>query len=112
MDRIRRLIPKATGGPTSNMKLLLNSISPSGIVPEVNKYYVFVYNAKTPNIQYDKHPFIICTGIYKWGFSGLNFHWNDWRRYSWNEVISNIYEINEEELNSMEQLNIAKFVSN
>ena len=112
MDRVSSLLPKATGKPVYNMKLLLNSLSPSEIIPQVNKYYVFVYKAKTPKIRYDAHPFIVCTGLYKWGFSGYNFHWDDYRRYSWQEVISNIYPINEEELNSMEKFPIAKFVSN
>ena len=112
MDRIQRLLPKATGKPDYNMRILLNNLSPSVIVPEVNKYYVFIYNAKTPDIRYDRYPFIICTGLYRWGFSGLNFHWNDWRRYTWAEVVTNLYEIKEEELNSMDKYKIAKFVKN
>lgn len=111
MNRIRGILPKATGKPEYNMRLLLNSLSPSTIVPETDKYYVFVYKAKTPKIKYDKHPFIICTGIYKWGFSGYNVHWNDWRRYTWNEVLTNIYEIKESEIKDMERYPIAKFVS-
>ena len=111
MNRIQGILRKATGKPEYNMRLLLNSLSPSSIVPEVDKYYVFVYKAKTKNIKYDKHPFIICTGIYKWGFSGYNVHWNDWRRYTWNEVVTNIYEIKESEIKDMERYPIAKFVS-
>ena len=111
MNRIQGILRKATGKPEYNMRLLLNSLSPSTIVPEVDKYYVFVYKAKTRNIKYDKHPFIICTGIYKWGFSGYNVHWNDWRRYTWNEVVTNIYEIKESEIKDMERYPIAKFVS-
>ena len=111
MNRIQSILRKATGKPEYNMRLLLNSLSPSTIVPEVDKYYVFVYKAKTPRIKYDKHPFIICTGIYKWGFSGYNVHWNDWRRYTWNEVLTNIYEIKESEIKDMERYPIAKFVS-
>jgi len=110
MNRIKPLLRKATGKQEYNMRLLLNSLSPSTIVPELDKYYVFVYKAKTKNIRYDKHPFIICTGIYKWGFSGYNVHWNDWRRYSWNEVLTNIYEINEIEIREIEQYPIEKFV--
>ena len=97
--------------PSYNMRTLLSKLSPSVIIPEVDKYYVFVYKAKTPNIRYDMHPFVVVTGIYQWGFSGLNFHWNDYRRYSWQEVVSNLYEINQEELNTMESVPIAKFRS-
>ena len=110
MDRIAPLLPQAVGSPQKNMVLLLNKLSPSVIIPDPDKYYVFVYKAKTKGIVYDRHPFINCSTLYKWGFIGFNFHWNEYRRYSWGEVVSNLYEIREEELNSMEKYPIAKFV--
>ena len=112
MNRIQGILRKATGKPEYNMRLLLNSLSPSTIVPEVDKYYVFVYKAKTKGIVYDMHPFVTCSSLYKWGFIGFNFHWNEYRRYSWTEIVSNLYEIQEQELNSMEQYPVAKFVRN
>jgi len=111
MNRLEWIAKQVKKDPVYNMKMLLESLSPAVIVPEPDKYYVFVYKAKTKNIKYDKHPFIICTGIYKWGFSGYNVHWNDWRRYTWNEVLTNIYEIKESEIKDMERYPIAKFVS-
>lgn len=108
-DRVKRLLPLAVGNPNRNMQILLSNLTPSTIVPEADKYYVFVYKAKTPGIMYDKHPFVVCTTLYKWGFVGFNFHWNEHRRYSWNEIVTNLYEINENELNSMEKYPIAKF---
>ena len=112
MDRIKPLLGKMTGSPTTNMKRLLEKLSPSDIVPQVNKYYVFVYDAKTPRIRYDQHPFVLVSSIWKWGFIGYNFHWDDHRRYTWQEVASNIYEIYDEELNTMEKLPIAYFKNN
>jgi len=94
--------------PDTNMKRLLDTLKPAQIVPKVDKYYVFVYKAKTPRIQYDQNPFILCTGIYKWGFTGYNFHWERHRRYSWNEVVTNLYEVSDNELNIIERLPIAK----
>ncbi len=90
------------------MRRLLETITPSVIVPEVDKYYVFVYKAATPGIMYDQNPFIICTSIFKWGFVGFNLHWEDYRQYTWGEVITNLYEVSDEELNSVQQLPIAK----
>jgi len=104
-------IAQMNENPTYNMNLLLSVLSPSTIVPELDKYYVFVYKAKTPNIQYDQHPFIVCTGVYQWGFSGYNFHWNLPRRYSWGEVLSNLYEVENDELNQVENAPIALFKS-
>lgn len=109
MDRVAALLPGSKNrSPTLNMKRLLETITPSVIVPEIDKYYVFVYKAATPGVMYDQHPFISCTAIYKWGFIGFNFHWNEHRQYTWAEVLTNLYEVSDEELNSVEQLPIAK----
>jgi len=110
MDRVAALLPAARNkSATTNMQRLLNTLTPSTIVPELDKYYVFVYKAKTSGIRYDQHPLVVVTGIYQWGFTGLNFHWNEIRRYSWGEVLSNLYVVNDEELNSVEQMPIALF---
>ncbi len=112
-NRIDPLLPKvANTGPDKSMHILLNSLSPSEIVPQQDKYYVFVYKAKTKGIVYDRHPFVTCSSIFKWGFIGFNYHWNEYRRYSWNEIVSNLYEIYEQELNTMENFPIAKFIRN
>ena len=95
--------------PTRNMALLLAKIEPSGIVPRPNKYYTFIYKAKTKGIQYDQHPLIVCGDIYKWGFNGLNQHWGEVRQYSWNEVLSNVYELSEEEFSYLADVPLAKF---
>jgi len=109
MDKIKDLLPVAyRSRPESNMKTLMDNLDSSTIVPRADKYYVFVYKAKTPNTQYDQHPFIICTGVFKWGFIGYNFHWNESRRYTWNEVISNMYEVKSEEIESVKKFPIMK----
>lgn len=95
--------------PTKNMALLLAKLNPSGIVPRPNKYYTFIYKAKTPGIQYDQHPLIVCGDIYKWGFNGLNQHWGAIRQYTWNEVLSNVYELSEEQFNYLTDVPLAKF---
>lgn len=100
-DRVAATMPMADGQPEYNMKRLMQALGPPVIVPEVDKYYTFVYKAKTPNIRYDKHPFILCTSVHKWGFIGANYHWEDYRRYTWLEVISNLYEILPSEVESM-----------
>ena len=109
MNRVAELVPYMTKDPVANMRRLLGKLAPSTIVPEVDKYYVFIYQAKTPGVRYDQHPLIVCTTIWKWGFIGFNFHWNEYRRYSWAEVVSNLYEIYSDELNTVEKLPLAKF---
>ena len=109
MNRVEELIPKMGGSPNSNMALLLSNLSPSTIVPQPNKYYVFVYKAKTPNITYDQNPLILCGNVYPWGFNGYNVHWPMIRQYTWNEVLSNIYELSESEFDIVRDFNLAKF---
>lgn len=109
MNRIRAISSEFTGGPDYNMGMLLGFLTESEIVPEADKYYVFVYKAKTPNIQYDQHPVIMCSGVYKWGFTGFNVHWNESRQYSWAEVLSNLYELSEEEFQTVQDIPLAKF---
>ena len=105
MDRVSDL--PVSSSPVKNMYSLMGVLD-STIVPEVDKYYVFVYKAKTPRIRYDQHPFVVVTGIYKWGFTGYNFHWESSRTYTWAEIQTNLYEVTDEDLNLVQQLPIAR----
>lgn len=110
MSRIKPLLVKSKGrSPSYNMRLLLESVPGTTIVPTPNKYYTFVYNAKTRGIRYDQHPFITCSNVYNWGFTGFNFHWNEMRRYTWKECATNLIEIYEDEFQDMTNFNTALF---
>ena len=61
------------------------------VVPDVGKYYTFIYAPKTPRIRYDQFPLIACVGIFKWGFRGYNFHWPAFRNYTWEEVVGYLH---------------------
>ena len=109
LEKLQEVSEQFGEDPNYNMSLLLNTLTPSEIVPQPDKYYVFAYKAKTPNIQYDSNPFIVCTGVYQWGFSGFNFHWQQPRRYSWAEVLSNLYVVEEDEVQTVMNAPIANF---
>ena len=96
--------------PSYNMRMLLDSLSPSTIVPRPNKYYTFVYKAKTRGIRYDMHPLILCGNVYKWGFTGENVHIGT-RQYSWEEVKSNLYELSEEEFQMLVNVPLARYLT-
>ena len=107
---LEQLAMRARGqSQQKTMSQLLDILDPSGIVPQRDKYYVFVYKAKTPNVRYDQFPFIACTSVFQWGFIGYNFHWEESRRYTWAEVKSNLYEVGDDELNIVQNLPIALF---
>ena len=90
------------------MDALKDTVSP---IPEVGKFYTFVYNAKTPRIQYDQHPLIACTDLQRWGFKGLNFHWRTTRNYTWDELAGQLYIVDYEELDDLLAIPYAKFLT-
>ena len=97
--RMNEISKQMGSKPQSNMFVVLNKLgSSSGNVPEVDKYYTFVYTPKTKNIQYDQHPFVLVSSVHNWGFCGINMHWDDYRRYTWAEMETPLYEILDEEV--------------
>jgi len=79
------------------------------VVPEVGKYYTFVYSTKTKNVTYDEFPLVAVTSVEPWGFQGINFHWGEMRRYTWKEVNGKLLLVEENEINYMRSLQYAKF---
>ena len=90
------------------MEALNNTVE---AIPSVGKYYTFVYNAKTPNVQYDQHPLIACTDLFRWGFRGINFHWQSSRNYTWDELIGEMYMVKSIELDDLLSIPYAKFIT-
>ena len=90
------------------MDALKDTVSP---IPEVGKFYTFVYNAKTPRIQYDQHPLVACTDLQQWGFKGLNFHWRQSRNYTWEELAGQLYIVDYTELDDLLAIPYAKFLT-
>ena len=109
MNKIEAIRDQFTGGALYNMNLLLTYLTESEIIPQPDKYYVFVYKAETPGITYDQHPLVQVGSVFNWGFTGYNFHWEEPRQYSWGEVLSNLYELSEEEFNIVQDIPIAYF---
>jgi len=110
-NRIRSVMDNLVGTEKVDdvMNELRNTLTGSGKVPSAGKYYVFVYNPKTPNIRYDQHPLVAVTEVFEWGFRGINYHWGEVRQYTWNEIIDQLYEIYPEELADARELPIKKF---
>ena len=91
------------------MDLLKDTVTP---IPEVGKFYTFVYNPKTPDIQYDQHPLVACTALEQWGFKGINFHWRQSRNYTWNELAGQLYIVEWNELDDLLAIPYGKFMLN
>ena len=115
MSRITPLVEKykGTGDPDDIMLEVIDALSDTvEVIPEPGNYYTFVYLAKTPNIIYDQHPLIACTSIQSWGFTGLNFHLNMPRRYTWQEVIGKVHRVYNEEIDYMKSVPYQKTILN
>ena len=91
------------------MELLNDTVTP---IPEVGKFYTFVYNAKTPGKTYDQHPLIACTSLERWGFKGINFHWRQSRNYTWQELAGQLYIVQFNELDDLMSIPYGKFILN
>jgi len=110
-NRVRPVLDGITGKESGDdlMLELLEVLQESGKIPNVGKFYIFVYNAKTPNIQYDQNPLVAVTDVYQWGFRGLNLHWGETRQYTWNEVAGSLYEVYPSEIKDLQALPFANF---
>jgi len=110
-NRVRSVIDGVIGteDPDDLMLELLGVLQEGGKVPESGKYYVFVYNPKTPNIRYDQNPFVAVTDVFSWGFRGINFHWGEIRQYTYNEIVGQIYEVYSDEISDVREIPFGKF---
>ena len=91
------------------MTEVLERLSEVEVVPDVGRYYTFIYRPKTPRIRYDEYPLIACTEVNQWGFRGINYHWGSWRNYTWEEVQSNLHVVYPRELEDLRSINYQKF---
>jgi len=110
-NRIRPVLDGITGKEAGDdvMIELMEVLQESGKVPQAGKFYIFVYNAKTPNLRYDQNPLVAVTDVFSWGFRGLNLHWGESRQYTWDEVAGQIYEVYPSEVKDLQALPFANF---
>jgi len=100
-----------TESPDELMNDILSVLNKEVTVPTPGKYYTFIYNAKTPNIVYDQHPLIGALQVRQWGFIGFNYHWPEYRQYTWEEVSSPILEVYSFEIDDLKKIPYAKMIN-
>jgi hypothetical protein len=105
----KRILESETTDPEDLMLIIMDLFREEVLYPEPGKFYTFVYNPKTPEIEYDQHPLIACTELYKWGFKAVNFHWRESRQYTWEEVAGKLHVIKYNELDELLAVPYAKF---
>lgn len=99
LSKIRKKLI-GTESPEELMDEIFNALQKTeSKVPVVNGIYVFSYYAVTPNLLTDRHPLVGVTGVYDWGFTGINFHLNDeYRNYNYNQLASPLYKLRDDEV--------------
>ena len=107
-----RVLKENVNDPEDIMLLIMEIFTIQEIVPQAGKFYTFIYNAKTPNINYDQHPLIACVEVFRWGFRGLNFHWQNYRNYTWEEIPGQLMVVEFQELDELLALQYGKFILN
>lgn len=105
-SRIAPLVKNLIGTENADdLMIELMSILPETVgPPKAGKFYIFVYNAKTPNLRYDQNPLVAVTEVFSWGFKGINYHWGEMRQYTWDEVAGAVYEVYSEEIEDLKRL--------
>ena len=91
------------------MYALNDTVTP---IPEEGNICTFKYFAKTPNIKYDQHPLVAVTELFQWGFRGINFHHQEYRNYTWEELGTQVYIVQRDELDDLLSLDYGKFMLN
>ena len=111
-SRVNELKRKVKGlnDPDSIMMEILSIFRETEFIPDVGKYYTFIYLPKTQGIDFDQFPLIACTDIQRWGFKGLNFHWGTVRNYTWLEVAGKLHTIQNNEIDYLRSVRYARFL--
>ena len=109
VNRIRSVVDDLTGlkDPDDKMLEVLELLTPTSVRDiQPGKLYLFIYNAKTPNLLYDQNPFIAVTDVFQWGFRGFSAHWREPRQYTWSEVGTDVYEVYRSEVTDILRLSL------
>ena len=114
VEELKRLVAEENTTDPEEIMLIIMEVFNQTVtpIPDPGKFYTFVYNAKTPNITYDQHPLIACMELFPWGFRGLNFHWQKYRNYTWEELAGQLYIVEWQELDELLSLQYGKFLLN
>ena len=94
------------------MVVIMDIFKEEVLYPEPGNFYTFIYQPKTPDIEYDQQPLIACVGLFNWGFRGLNFHWQRYRNYTWAEVVGKLHVVEYQELDELLALQYGIFLLN
>ena len=109
VSQLKRRIEGLTDAESIMMEIM-DVFRDTEFIPDVGKYYTFIYIPKTQGIDFDQFPLIACIEIQRWGFKGLNFHWGTVRNYTWLEVAGKLHTIKNNEIDYLRSIRYARFM--
>ncbi len=87
MSRLSEILKEYTGSEdVDDVYLEVLGVLSEGGVPQVGKYYTFVYRPKTPNLRYDEYPLV-----------------------AFPEIVGGVYNITDEEIDDARNLSFGKY---
>lgn len=109
VSQLKRRIAGLTDSEAIMMEIM-DVFRETEFIPDVGKYYTFIYLPKTQEIEFDQFPLIACIDVQRWGFRGLNFHWGTVRNYTWIEVSGKLHTIKNNEIEYLRSVPYARFL--
>lgn len=82
------------------------------MIPVVGKVYVFTYFAAKPELLTDRYPIIEVTGVYQWGYSGVNLHIQEPRNYNYNRRPTPMFMLKPNEVSTALALPLMRLYQN
>ena len=67
-------------------------------IPAINGVYCLEYYAVTEPLLTDRFPIVGVTGVFEWGFTGMNLHLGEPRNYNFNNISSPLYRLKPQEV--------------
>ena len=111
LERVKDSI-RDLGDPEEMMIEITGILNETVIIPDAGETYTFIYNAKTPRIEYDQHPLVGVTDVFSWGFRGINFHWDKIRNYTWQEIPGQLHIVRQSEMQTILDIPYAYYIKN
>ena len=67
VEELKAKIQEANTDDVEDIMILIMEVFQQEVLyPEPGNFYTFVYQPKTPDIQYDQHPLIACVHLDRW----------------------------------------------
>lgn len=82
------------------------------MMPVPGKVYVYAYFAAKPDLLTDRYPIVQVTGVYDWGWSGMNLHIQEPRNYSIGRNATPLFMLKPNEVQSALTLPLMRLYQN